>query len=252
MEAPPMKHSHAIDNLSKFLAYMLGRNPDEFGLVPDRQGYVKIKDLVKALGEEPGWRHARANHIREVIYTSRSAPVEMEGNLIRAVDRTHLISPQPADDPPKLLYHPIRRRAYPALAEKGLPLTPSARRIILADDMALAQRMGRRIDAAPVILTVNSHNALKNGATLWRFGNCLYLSDCLPPGSFSGPPLPKNLPQPKKAEEPGTPTGPKTPGSYLLDPTMTTVKADRTQKGARRRKNEWKRERKRKQRDDRW
>lgn len=252
MDKPAMKHSHAVDNLAKFLAYMLGRHPDEFGLLPDRQGYVKIKDLVKALGEEPGWRHVRANHIREVIYTCRSAPVEMEGSLIRAVDRNRLISPQLVDAPPKLLYYPIRRRAYPALAEKGLPLTASARRIIFADDVALAQRIGRRIDPTPVVLTVNSHNAMKSGATLWRFGECLYLSDCLPTGSFSGPPLPKNPPQSKKAQDPAAQTGPKTPGSYLLDPSLTTVKADRAQKGARRRKNEWKRERKRKQRNDRW
>jgi putative RNA 2'-phosphotransferase len=251
MEDPAMKHSHTVDNLSKFLAYVLGRNPDEFGLVPDRQGYVKIKDLLKALGEEPGWRHVRANHIREVIYTSRSAPIEIEESLIRAVDRAQLISPQLADAPPKLLYYPIRRRAHPALAEKGLPLKPSASRIIMAMDTVLAQRMGRRIDPAPVILTVNSQDAIKNGATLWRFGKYLYLSDCLPPGSFSGPPLPKNPPQPKKAEEPSTKNGPKTPGSYFLDPSMTAAKTDRAQKSPRR-KNEWKRERKRKQRNDRW
>lgn len=247
-----MKHSHTVGNLSKFLVYVLGRQPDEFGLVPDRQGYVKIKDLMKALGEEPGWRHVRVNHIREVVYTSRPAPVEMEDNRIRAVDRSHLFSPRIADEPPKLLYYPIRRRAYPSLAERGLPPRPSPDRIILAGDMALARRLGRRIDSDPVMLTVNSHQALENGATLWRFGESLYLSDCLPPGSFSGPPLPKNPPQPKKAEAPNGRTAPKTPGSYLMDPALTTGKVDRAQKGGRRRKNEWKRERKRKQRDDRW
>jgi putative RNA 2'-phosphotransferase len=247
-----MKHSHAVDNLAKFLVYVLGRQPDEFGLVPDRQGYVKIKDLMKALGEESGWRHVRVNHIREVIYTSRPAPVEMEDNRIRAVDRTHLLSPRIADEPPKLLYYPIRRRAYPSLAEKGLPPGTSASRFILAGDMALARRLGRRIDSDPVVLTVNSHNALKNGATLWRFGENVYLSDCLPPGSFSGPPLPKNPPQPKKTEAPNDRTPPQTPGSYLLDLTLTTGNAEKKKKRARRRKNEWKRERKRKQRDERW
>jgi putative RNA 2'-phosphotransferase len=241
-----------VDKLAKFLVYVLARQPDEFGLVPDLQGYVKTKDLMKALGEEPGWRHVRVNHLREVIHTARSAPLEMENNLIRAVDRTNLIFPEIADTPPKLLYYPIRRRGYPFFLENGLPPGFSGNRIILADDSALALRLGRRIDSTPVILTVNSYDALKNGATLWCFGKCMYLSDCLPLGCFSGPPLPKTPQQPKKAEASDTHLAPKTPGSYLLDPAMTTVKADRTQKGSRQRKNEWKRERKQRSRNDPW
>jgi putative RNA 2'-phosphotransferase len=194
----------------------------------------------------------RPNHIREVIHTDSSPPVEMENNLIRAVDRTHLISPDIADTLPKLLYYAIRRRAYPMVAEKGLPSLPSGNRLILADDMAVAQRLGRRIDSAPVLLTVNTHNALKNGATIWRFGQQLYLLDRLPPGSFSGPPLPKNPPQPKKPEIPMGQAAPKTPGSYLLDPTSTAANTLRSKKGSRQRKNEWKRERKRKSRSDPW
>jgi hypothetical protein len=48
-----MKHSLAVDKLAKMLFYMLGRHPEEFCLLPDENGYVKIKDLMKALGEEP-------------------------------------------------------------------------------------------------------------------------------------------------------------------------------------------------------
>ena len=73
-----MKHRQAVDKLSKLIVYMLGRQPDEFGLLPDENGYVKIKDLMKALGEEPGWRHVRLNHIREVTYSAGSPAVEIE------------------------------------------------------------------------------------------------------------------------------------------------------------------------------
>ena len=38
--------------LAKFLNYVLGRRPDEFGLVTDKEGFVKIKDLIKATSEE--------------------------------------------------------------------------------------------------------------------------------------------------------------------------------------------------------
>ena len=43
--------------LSKLIQYILGRNPYEFGLVPDREGFVKIKELLKALNEETLFRN---------------------------------------------------------------------------------------------------------------------------------------------------------------------------------------------------
>ncbi len=238
-----MKHSQTVDKLSKLLVYMLGRQPDEFGLLPNENGYVKIKDLMKSLGEEPGWRHVRLNHIREVIYSSGSPAVEIEENLIRAKDRTRLFLPEIPDTFPKLIYCAVRQRAYPVLLEKGLPAAASGNRILLTGDIAMAQRLGRRLDSSPVILTVNSQNALKNGATIWRFGKHLFLSDRLPSGSFSGPPPPRNRPEAKQVEMPKSPTTPKTPGSYWVDLTIDATRNHLSPKRSRHRKNEWKRDR---------
>lgn len=240
-----MKHSQQVDKLAKFLAFMLGRQPDEFGLVPDTNGYVKTKDLLKALAEEPGWRYVRMNHLREVVFTSRTPQIELAENLIRAVDRSSLYSPEISVDFPKLLYYPIRRRAYPVVLEKGVPPTPAGNLITLAVDQTFAKRLGRRIDQDPIILVVHSATALSHGATLWRFGKRLFLSDRLPMGSFSGPPPPKQQPEPHKKETQPAPT---TPGSYLLDLSNQPPPGSRFKKPSRHRKNEWKRERKRKNR----
>lgn len=240
-----MKHRHTIEKLSKMMVYILGRQPDAFGLFPDTQGYVKTKDLMKALSEEPGWRHVRLGHIREVLYTIGAPPVEKKENLIRAVDRSHLPIPEIPAVLPKLLFYPVRQRAYPVVLEEGLRCAPSGSRIVLTDDTALAQRLGRRIDPSPVILTVNSGNVLKKGARLWRFGKHLFLSDFLPTGSLSGPPLPRNRLKPRKADAPRPADTPKTPGSYALDLTADPPPGDRPPKGSRQRKNRWKRDRKR-------
>jgi putative RNA 2'-phosphotransferase len=239
---PIMKHRRSVDKLSKFIDYILSRQPDEFGLIPDENGFVKIKDLIKSLSEEPGWRHVRLNHIREAIYTTNSPTVEMENNLIRAKDNSHLFAPEIPDSFPKLLYYPVRQRAYPVLLEKGLPLANSRNRIVLASDIAMARRLGRRIDPSPAILTVNSALARDCGATLWRFGKRLFLSDSLPLGSFSGPPLPKPRPEPKQ-DIPRSKPAPKTPGSYYLDLTNDSAANTKANKRSRQRKNEWKRDR---------
>ncbi|WP_372682323.1 RNA 2'-phosphotransferase [Desulfosarcina sp.] len=249
-----MKHRQTVDKLTKLIIYMLGRQPDEFGLLPDENGYVKIKDLMKSLGEEPGWRHVRLNHIREVIYSTGSPALEIDENLIRASDRTRLLLPEIAEALPKLIYCAVRRRAYPVLLEKGLTAAVTGNRIMLTGDIAMAQRLGRRIDTSPVILTVHAKNARKKGATVWRFGKHLFLSDCLPVGSFSGPPLPKIRPAAKPVEMPTSQATPKTPGSYYLDLTIDATIKDQAKKRSRQRKNEWKRDRKRSSRNkiNRW
>jgi len=244
-----MKHRQSITKLSKFLAYMLGRHPDEFGLLPDSDGYVKLKDLMKALGEEPGWRHIRLGHIREVIYTTRTPSVEMEKKRIRASDRSQLMSPESPNTFPKRLYYPVRQRAYPVVLEKGLDAQHLGKRIIMSVDIDFAKRLGRRIDAAPVILTVNAEIARKKGAALWRFGKQLFLSDHLPIGSFSGPPLPKDRPDQKRETKPEPAHEQKTPGSFLLDLSEPAQTKSRLPKGKHKRKNEWKQARKRKSRD---
>jgi putative RNA 2'-phosphotransferase len=238
-----MKHRQTIDKLLKLLVTILGRQADEFGLLPDADGYIKIKDLMKVLAEEPGWRHVRLNQIREVIHLTHSQALEMQGNRIRAVDRSGLLPPEIPNALPKLLYYPVRQRAYPVIREKGLPAAASGNRIILADEIEMAQRLGRRIDSSPVILTVNSDNARQLGATVWRFGKQLFLSDCLPLGSFSGPPLPKKRLETKKVDPLQPPEAPKTPGSFFLDLSSGTASGEHYPKGRRERKNEWKRDR---------
>ena len=243
-----MKHRHSVTKLSKLLAYILGRQPDEFGLVPDLHGYVTIKDLMKALAEEPGWRHVRLNHVREVIATSRSPAIEMQNTRVRAVNRTHLVTPQIADSIPKLLYYPVRKRAYPHVLETGLGPNTQGRRIVLADNRPMAKRLGKRIDPSPIILTVSVKQAREHGAMAWCFGKQLVLLDRLPLGCFQGPPPPKIRPVAQKNPVEAPAATPKAPGSYLVDLTGRPAGKKRSAKGSQRRKNEWKRERKRKRR----
>jgi len=226
--------------LAKLLAYVLGRRPDEFGLVPDADGFVRIKSLLQALSEESGWGYVRESHVREVILSIADPPVELSENRIRALDRTHSPAPEYEPEPPGLLYGAIRKRAWPHVREKGL--SPGAEdRICLALDMETALRRGRRIDPEPVLVTVHTTTAAYRGVVFFRFGQKLFLSEHLPPDCITGPPLPKMKEEPapvKKSAE-----APKTPGSFLLD---LNKDQDRRQSGSGRKKRgkdpDWKKE----------
>ncbi|MBI5894973.1 MAG: RNA 2'-phosphotransferase, partial [Desulfobacterales bacterium] len=142
-----------IKKLAKFLEYVLARKPDEFGLIPDSDGFVKIKTLLQALHEDPEWRHLREAHLNTLYTTERQAPIELQGDRIRAIHREQLPTIALPVQWPKLLYTTVRQRAYPVVNEKGL--RPGAFPfLILSPDMAMAQRLGLRSDNAPVLLTI--------------------------------------------------------------------------------------------------
>ena len=202
--------------LSKLMHYVLGRRPDEFGLVPDDEGFVRIKVLLKALSEEPGWGYVRRSHLHEVLLTSSKDAFVVEADCIRDGNRDDAVSPVAGVVPPKLLYHALRRKAYPVVCEKGIhPM--GQHHVFLATTKEMALRMGTRRDPKPVLLTVQARRASEAGVTFSRQGELLYRVDHVPVGYFSGPPLPKEKKEAPKAKK-ERPLAPEAlAGSFALD-----------------------------------
>lgn len=209
-----------IQKLSRFLTYVLGRQPDEFGLIPDDQGFIAINELLKALHQEAGWRHVRMPHLHQLIAMKRPAPIQIEGSAVRATDRSQLPAITPPINLPKLLYTAIRRRAYPAALEKGLD-AGNRPFLILSSDRTMAQKIGQRLDNHPVILTVQVVRSQTKGTNYHQFGETLYLADTIAADTFTGPALPKEkAPSDPKMPETEVKEA-KTPGSYFPDVTTT-------------------------------
>lgn len=211
-----MSQKGSPKQLAKFLNYVLGRRPDEFGLVTDKEGFVKIKDLIKATSEEEGLKYVRRANINEIMLTLPNHGLEVADTLIRAQNREHLPKQSFALDPPKLLYTCVRKKAYPHVLEKGIRPTGFSK-VILSSKNDLAQRMGRRSDHDAVLLTVQVGQSEDKGVVFFQAGESIFLAESIPPGCFSGPPLPKELPDTRKADKLPK-QDPKMPaGSFALD-----------------------------------
>ena len=202
--------------LAKFLNYVLSRKPDEFGLVTDKEGFVKIKELIKATIEEEGLKYVRRSHINEIMITLPNHGLEVAENLIRAINREHLPKQSFALDPPKLLYTCVREKAYPYVLDNGIMPTGFSK-VILSSNRDLAQRMGRRSDHGAVLLTVQVNQSEVKGVVFFTAGESLFLADYIPPDCFSGPPLPKDLPDTRKADKPQKEPAKIPAGSFFLD-----------------------------------
>lgn len=205
-----------LKQLAKFFNYALGRRPDEFGLVTDKQGFVKIKELIKATNEEEGLAYVRRSHINEIMVTLQDPGLEVADNLIRALNRDKLPRQSFALEPPKLLYTCVRKKAYPHVLTKGIRPT-SFSKIVLSANRALAQRIGRRSDHDAVLLTVQVYPSEDKGVVFFQSGESLFLADFIPPGCFSGPPLPKEQPEARRTDTQKKEPPEIAAGSFIID-----------------------------------
>jgi putative RNA 2'-phosphotransferase len=211
--------------LAKIISYILGRNPAEFGLVPDPEGFVTIKEFLKVVSEEKGLKHVRRSSIDEILVTVPNPMIEIRGNHIRSKEFQTSSGYLPARDIPKLLFTCVRRKAYSFVVEKGIfPLGFS--HIILSSNPDMAERIGRRRDPEPVRLVVQTQKCVDKGTVFYKSGETLYLAESIPPGCFTGPPLPKQKAPLTKSEirrpfagKDGLqePAPDRMPGSFILE-----------------------------------
>ena len=229
--------------LAKYITYIMGRKPDEFGLVPDMDGFVKMKELIKAICEEEGLRYVRSSHIDEILITLSNPPIEILDNLVRAKSRDHLPRRMPASNLPKLLYTCIRRKAYPSVMDKGI--FPIGRgHVILSPEKKLAEKIGKRIDQTPVLLTVQTQKVVKIGVILIQAGDLIFMAKTIPVGCFTGPPPPKEKPEPKKEVALKKEKPKSLPGTFLMDLSDEKDLKKRSIHQRRRKEITWKKERK--------
>jgi len=208
------KSPRRVVNLSRLMSYMLGRRPDEFGLVPDADGYMTMKEVLKAISEEPGTGYVRESHVKEVLLHDTDAVFEMSGKKIRSRNRTFapVDKERHAGPPSKILFKGVKRKAYPFILRAGL-LRGSQEHVVLATDQDLAIRIARRSEQDPVMLEIRAGIAHENGIAFYPFGHSLCLADEIPVQFISGPPLPKER-QPK--EEPRRSSTETTTGTFIL------------------------------------
>lgn len=209
---------HQLKELARIIDYILYHRPDEFGLFPDEDGSLPIKELIWALHEEPGWSYVRPTHLKELAYSA----LQVNFSLHDAHIRPKAPSPiRPAvTTPPHFLFQGARRQAYQAILEHGLQ--PSGRGYVaLASTEEMALRIGSRRDAKPVLLTVHAARAHEAGHQFLRCGELIYLVRELPAPFIAGPPPEQVRPPakaPRKSPEVADPEVWQTPGSFLLDP----------------------------------
>ncbi|MDR2367514.1 MAG: hypothetical protein LBF58_05285 [Deltaproteobacteria bacterium] len=178
------------DNLEKFLIYVLGVAPDEFGLLPDKDGYVSFKELLGAIKQEDGFRGVTEGSIGEILnLPMNKSPLERAGNRVRVRPDLANFELTPPTARPKVLYLGLRPTAWPSVFEHGLRPNPLEDHIKLFPSKEAALRVCSRHCPTPVIITVNVSKAEAAGHRVEAYSERLYRADGLNPEALSGPPV---------------------------------------------------------------
>lgn len=238
-------------NLAKILPYCIRERPDEFGLVPDNEGWISIKELLCALHEEDGFRGVKLAVIKEAaLILKEKENIEIQEKRIRIIPAQKKWGTPPAlENPHTIIYHAVRSKGYPRIKEHGL--VPTKRQwIILSITRQMAERLGKRLGPDTVILEIEARKALEKGTNLFTSGDQLILADYIAPEFIHGPPVERILKKLAKDKEKQKTTKNQkkeqkeetfTPGSFIYSP----VTSQQNEKGkGRKKKIKWKEERK--------
>jgi putative RNA 2'-phosphotransferase len=171
-----------LERIGRTLAGVLRHFPENFGLEMDDQGFVNLRDFVRALQRHQRRFHwVRPHHIIAVIETDPKGRYQVSNESIRATygHSIELDLRLPTDNIPEELYYPITPEEADIILETGLK--PSDRKMVhLSKTYGDAMNAGLVRTDDPIILVIDVEGAIADGYAVGRAGRTVYLAKEIP------------------------------------------------------------------------
>lgn len=171
-----------IDDISRYLSYILRHEPEAIGLHLDTEGWADIDSLI-ACANRHGQPIDKAI-VHAVVETNKKKRFAISDDCrrIRAVQGHSTSTVQrtfPEMVPPEVLYHGTATRFLESIREQGLK-AGSRHHVHLSLDISTAIAVGRRY-GKPVVLEIQASKMSRNGFKFFRAENDVWLTDAVPP-----------------------------------------------------------------------
>ena len=192
----------ALKRLEKILFAILGRQPDAFGIVLDKGGWISIKELHQALNEETGVPHITQRRLIQFFSLYRPENFEYKEKYVRVrpeSQRPDLTIYNEAR-PPELLYVSIRPKAHAHVIARGLQSGDNKKWIVLSTEKEMALKIGKRRDKDPIIAEIKALKCHEAGVVFRRAGKGMYLVEELDVQWMNIPSLPPVRDKDKRKE----------------------------------------------------
>ena len=166
-----------LQKLKKLLLNLLAKNPSEFMLVTEADGWLRITDIHKAL-MEIGVTHLTPKALLQyfLLYGFNEFETDEKNKLVRArLPREGIFLYRPKNPPP-FLFVPIRPKAFWATEKQGIG--PQGKKWLpLFASRSKALIFGKRFHHSPLIIKVLAEMAHQAEIIFYYAGSQLYLID---------------------------------------------------------------------------
>ncbi|MFZ5756303.1 MAG: RNA 2'-phosphotransferase [Pseudomonadota bacterium] len=173
--------SKSLNEVSKFLSYVLRHEPQAIGITLDSEGWADIDALIE--GASKSGKSITRELIQQVVETSdkKRFTISDKGERIRAaqghstssVDVTY-----PEKVPPEFLYHGTATRFLDSILKEGLK--PGDRHYVhLSEDEQTAIVVGQRY-GKPVVLKIEALRMYRQGFKFFQAENSVWLVNFVP------------------------------------------------------------------------
>ncbi len=173
-----------LDHLGRVMTGILRHFPEKYGLQLDEHGWVRLGQIVEAIGRQHrGYAHwLRIHHLVAIAESDPKGRYEVKDDRIRAT-YGHTVTVAldlPTDNIPTKLFFPVTPEESAIVLEVGLK--PTDRRMVhlsrTADD---ARAAGQVRTPEPVILVIDTTAARSAGAVIMQAGKTVFLVEQIAP-----------------------------------------------------------------------
>jgi putative RNA 2'-phosphotransferase len=177
--------SNQLNDISKFLSYILRHKPQAIGITLDGEGWVDIAALIEAANK--CGNAIDCNLIQQVVDTNdkKRFAISEDGLRIRAVQghSTYSVSIAYSEKaPPEFLYHGTSTRFLESIRQEGL--RPGERHYVhLSEDEQTATVVGQRY-GRPVVLNIEALRMYQQGFKFFQAENGVWLTAQVPSEFF--------------------------------------------------------------------
>ncbi|MGC9138140.1 MAG: RNA 2'-phosphotransferase [Thermoplasmata archaeon] len=175
-----------LEALSKIITGILRHFPEKFNVSLDEHGWAKISDISLGIrNKERKFRWLKDYHVEYFIITDPKGRFQMdpEKKSVRAVYGHSIdvdLSDLPRDGIPPKLYYSIDKEEEEFINEIGIR-AGERRWVHLSKTYEEAYIAGLHKTDDPVVLEINTEEAMKDGIEFYRATKTIYITKEIPP-----------------------------------------------------------------------
>ncbi|MHA1676210.1 MAG: RNA 2'-phosphotransferase, partial [Candidatus Njordarchaeales archaeon] len=171
--------------LSKFLSLLLRHKPEILNLLIDKEGFVKLRDLVRKIRKIKGFHWVTESDVINLVKNDKKGRFELKtiNNefYIRAIYghsaklQVNIKYEEAKPEEVSKLYHGTNSKVLPWILREGLK--PMARKFVhLSKDLNDAIITAKRRKGKTVILEIKARDFLDAGGKIWKANEQIYLA----------------------------------------------------------------------------